>query len=368
MRHADVRAPGVPGEPWAPGGQLDRAAHEVAAQDEPLPPPTCLAALGEPAPLEFAIDGVVVKREVNAVVGDGDAGKSTVMYAGAGATAAGALAYGDRLVQPGPVMLAMGEDSADVARNRIEAIARGHGWDVAATLANVHVYDKGVDLDDLRWQLRLIEAAQDVKAVLACFDPIVDLCGDKVEENSNTDAKRVTRYLRTFARATGATPWLAMHVSKPGEGKTERKHPVRGASAWRNATRMCWWVEAAAGGIELDPIKANRLARSQTLYLKRTVTADPAHPLMWKVAHIALDTAGDVVQAEVLKVMAYVAACKQAPSSNEAADGNHGVPRDRARAALTTARNKGWLLSVDGPRNSQRWSITEAGSARLMLG
>jgi hypothetical protein len=66
--------------------------------------------------------------------------------------------------------------------------------------------------------------------VLAAFDPVSDLCGEKVDENSNTDAKRVVRYLRCFMRATGTTPVLSMHVSKPAEGKGEG--PSRRCCRW----------------------------------------------------------------------------------------------------------------------------------------
>ena len=43
-----------------------------------------------------------------------------------------------------------GEDSADVIRNRLEALAAGHRWDLALLLSRFHVFDDGVDLDDPR--------------------------------------------------------------------------------------------------------------------------------------------------------------------------------------------------------------------------
>jgi hypothetical protein len=266
----------------------------------------------------------------------------------------------------GPVLYVSGEDSADVIRNRLEALAAGHRWDLALLLSRFHVFDDGVDLDDPRWHVHLIEAARDLHAVAGAFDPLGDLCGDGVDENSNTDAKRVTRYLRHFMRLSGATPVLSMHVSKPAEGK-ERKHRVRGASAWRNATRLCWWVEGLEGGMELDPIKANRLPSRTLLRVKRTVTADPEYPLMWRAAHIALDSGGDVVGQDVLRVMRWVQGCQTPPTSNEVESGDHGVPRDRARAALGIAHTRTWLAYTDGPRHSRLWTASDAGRARLLL-
>jgi hypothetical protein len=234
-------------------------------------------------------------------------------------------------------------------------------------LENVHVFDDGVDLDAPCWQAHLIAAACDLRPVLAIFDPLVDLCGHGVEENSNTDAKRVTRYLRHFMRRTSATPVLAMHVSKPTEGRSDRKHRVRGASAWKNATRMCWWVEAQDGGMELDPIKCNRMARPLPLAVKLTVTPEPDNPLMWRAAHLALDTSGDVVDQAVIRVLRWLAACRKPPTGREVAEGDHGISRDKAMAALGIARTRGWAEYEEGPRNSHLWWITEAGRARLML-
>src|SRR5687768_2991417 len=127
-------------------------------------------------------------------------------------------------------------------------------------------------------------------------------------------------------RRTGATAILSMHVSKPAEGRADRKHRVRGASAWKNATRMSWWVEAQDGGMELDPIKCNRMARPRPLTIKRTVTTDPDNPLMWRAAHLALDTSGEVVDQDVIRVLRWLAAQHERPSSRDIADGDHRVP------------------------------------------
>jgi AAA domain len=341
--------------------------HKTADEPDSLPAPVRLVNLPPTAPLGFVVDRLLVKNEVNALVGDGGAGKSTVTLACAGAIGAGSLALGELVVTPGPVLIVSGEDTSEVIANRLGALARGHGWDAQQVLERVHVFDDGVDLDDPRWQAHLITAACDLRVVLAIFDPLVDLCGQGVEENSNTDAKRVTRYLRYFMRRTGATPVLSMHVSKPTEGRSDRKHRVRGASAWKNATRMCWWVEAQDGGMELEAIKCNRMARPQPLALKLTVTTEPDNPLMWRAAHLALDTSGDVVDQAVIRVLRWLLACRKPPTGREVAEGDHGVPRDRAKAALGIARTRGWAEYEDGPRKSHLWRVTQAGEARVML-
>jgi hypothetical protein len=344
----------------------DAPAPVSAGEGEPLPSPIMLAALPPGEPLSHAVNGVLIKDDVNGVVGDGDAGKSSLLVALTGAIAAGAPALGALPAIAGSVLYVSGEDSATVIRNRLEALAAGHRWDTGLLLGRFHVFDDGVDLDDVRWQLHLIEAARDLHTVIAVFDPLGDLCGDGVEENSNTDAKRITRYLRRFMRLSGATPVLSMHVSKPAEGR-ERKHRVRGASAWRNATRCCWWVEAMDGGMELDPIKSNRLASSSPLRVKRTVAADPDHPMMWLSAHIALDTAGDVVGQDVIRLLRWLATCTERMSGRDVSEGDHGIPKHRATAALITAGGKRWADHIDGPRRAHLWAVSDAGRARLLL-
>jgi hypothetical protein len=214
----------------------------------------------------------------------------------------------------------------------------------------------------------LMDAARDVKAVLAPFDPLADLCGAGVEENSNTDAKRVVHYLRLFTRTTGATPWISHHVTKPSEGRTDRKHRMRGASAWRNACRMAWWAEACDGGIELDPIKSNRLARPAILRVRRTIVTEPDAPLMWRTAHFALDVAGDVVHRAVLDILRYLVRASEPLSGREVEDGDHGISRDQTREALSVGKARSWIDVADGPRRSKLHTISEAGRARLMLG
>jgi hypothetical protein len=335
--------------------------------DEALPPPQRLLDLPPTDPLRFAVDGLFIERDVNGIVGDGDAGKSTLLLAVSAAVAIGAPALGGLDTIGGPVLYVSGEDNAAVIKNRLEAIAAGHRWDRAAVLRNVHVYDEGVDLDAKKWQDRLIEAARDLGAVFAVFDPLGDLCGDGVNENNNSDAKRVTRYLRRFMRESGATPALSMHVAKPSEDRSERKWRVRGASAWRNATRLCWWVEGMEGGFELDPIKKNRLASSASLRVKRTVASEDGNRLMWRAAHIALDTGNEVASEDAIRLLRWLADKEEPLSRRMIEDGDHGIPKNRAGTALVTARGRRWAEYEEGPRGAHLYRITEAGRARVML-
>jgi putative DNA primase/helicase len=348
------------------------AGADSIAADSPvvLPVPTRLGDVTA-EPLTYLVDGLVLRHDLTAFVGEGGAGKSTLLLALAGAIACGALALGDKVVVPGPVLIVSGEDAESVVRNRLDALAAGHRWDLARLHQQVHIFDDraGVDLDDPRWIAHLIEIGRDLGTVFATFDPLVDLCGDGVDENSNTDAKRVTRALRHFMRATGTTPALAMHVSKPGEGRTERQHRIRGASALKNACRKCWWVEGQEGGLEVEDVKRNRSPRTALLRLALTVSTmdGPGGDLNWKAAHLGLDTSGDVVGRDALTLLRWLAACPEPLSGRDVDAGDHGLSRDRATAARSTLKGRGWIVFAAGPHKAKLWSVTDHGKARLLL-
>src|SRR5690242_10563454 len=76
-----------------------------------LPWPTRLRDVVPAAPLGYRVGGLIVRDEMNAIVGDGGAGKTGVLLALGGALASGAMVFGDRATEPGPVLFVSGEDS-----------------------------------------------------------------------------------------------------------------------------------------------------------------------------------------------------------------------------------------------------------------
>ena len=162
-----------------------------------------------------------------------------------------------------------------------------------------------------------------------------------------------------------------MHVTKPSEGKTERQHRVRGAGVWKNATRLSWWSELAAGGVELEDIKRNRSVARGIMRLKVEIESEPENDLVWQRARITLDQAGPVMNTDVIRLLRYLDSL-DGPRSGRDLDGAHESyrvsSRDRATGARLAARDHQWISFVDGPHNSQLWSLTDAGRARLMLG
>jgi hypothetical protein len=320
-----------------------------------------------PQPLAYAVEPLVLAREINAVVGETGAMKTTLLLHILAAMTVGADVFGALPVRtPGPVLFLSGEDDRSVIANRVRAICAGHGWDAAAVLARFHLWDEGVALDDPRWERRIIEACRDLCVVHVGADPLRDVAGATINENDNSDAAKVNAVERRIIAATGATvTWLG-HVSKPSEGK-ERRHRVRGASAWLNATRLAWWAEPGEGGVSLLPIKGNRSGRLAPLRIK--VVVNTPDGLNWQAARFDLDREGDVTGRDVVRVLQIVGSAATPPTTRAVRDllRGEGFGNDRADAALAEARGRGWVAWTEGARGAHLHSLSEAGHARLLL-
>ncbi|HMU61587.1 MAG TPA: AAA family ATPase [Gemmatimonadales bacterium] len=317
-----------------------------------------------PKPLAYTVDGLVLARDINAIVGQTGSMKTTVLLHVLAAVACGADVFGSLPVRdPGPVLMLSGEDDRHVIANRVRAICDGQYWNADRVLERFHLWDEGVVLADLKWEARIIEAVRDLGIRLIGGDPLRDIAGPDVDENSNSDAARVNAALRRIIAATGVAVLYTGHVTKPSEGK-DRLSRFRGASAWVNATRLAWWADIAAGGLTLTPLKGNRSGRLRILQVK-TVIASP-DGLNWKAARFDLDAQGDVTNIDVIRVLELVGSATEPPTSRALLD-LMGVGKDRTNAALSEAKRSGWVQWTAGARGAHFHSLSEAGKARLLL-
>lgn len=331
-------------------------------------PPLCLRDV-VPRPLRFAIEGLMLDGDITAFVGEGDAGKSTLLYHCAAAIAGGHAALEHcRVHTPGPVLIISGgEDDASLMSNRITAMCTAHGWPVSDVLSRIHVYDDGMDLDSRACEARIIQALRDLGARAFFCDPLADLLGDSAEENSNRDARRITRVLRRITVATRTACGIVHHASKPSEGRG-KAHRVRGASAWLNATRLTWWVEKSADGIVLEAVKANRLARPLPHRILRTVTTEE-DGLMWRACHLSLDPTAVVSPDDTMTFLRLLRDAQTPPNSRMARAllADQGLGTDRANTAMRVARDRGWVTRTPGNNRSMRWALTDLGRDQLPL-
>ena len=344
----------------------DHTLHNEAAAEGQIGPPKCLATVTY-TPLSFTVDGLMLANDLTAFVGEGDSGKSTLLYHLAAAIASGQPAFNHFAVPtPGPVLIVSGgEDDAALMVNRITAMCRAHGW--SDVLPRVHVFDEGMNLDNPACEARITTALQDLRAVAFFCDPLADLLGDQAEENSNTDARRITRALRRITVASRTACGLVHHASKPSEGKS-KGHRVRGASAWLNATRLTWWVEKSDGGMVLEPVKANRLARRLPHRILRTVATE-ADGLTWRACHLSLDTTAVVTSDDTMVLLRLLRDAQAAPNTRTTRTmlAAAGMGTERANVAMGAVETRGWATTTPGAGQAKLWALSEAGRARLLL-
>jgi hypothetical protein len=235
-------------------------------------------------PVEFAVDEWATAREPVIIVGDDGSGKTTILLKVLTAMAAGEPAFDRFAVTAGPVLMVSEEDSAPVIVNHVEAIARGHGWDLDLIRSRFHVLAlAGVQLDKPAWQEHVLSEVRRTGAVGVGLDPLHDLT--EGEENSNDQTRPLKAFVRDVCKA-GATPFVVHHAGKPKEGGRKRDR-VRGASALLAMARSAWFVEENEMGIAVESLKLSRSERPAPFVVSRAIESDPDNPGNWHTARLS---------------------------------------------------------------------------------
>jgi AAA domain len=234
-------------------------------------------------PVRWAADGLVLAEEITLVVGDGEVFKTTLLVAMAVFFTASAPLF-DReewATAGGKVLIITGEDAGPLLRNRIEALARGHGLDVMAVLDRIHILDiVGADfsIDRPKDRETVLAAIREIGPIAVMFDPHAELTS--TPENDNDEVKKPIRFYRACATATGAAVIVAHHAGKQVEGKRKIDR-IRGGSRLAQAARTVLFLERSDVGVAVEAIKFNRAERPKPFVLESSFRADPANPGIW---------------------------------------------------------------------------------------
>ena len=321
---------------------LDRGSRDQA--EEPLPEAVRACDIEAGDPVKWLQYGEIPAQEITLIVGDAGGGKTGyVLKIVAGKAAEGSA-----------VLVVSEEDPAEVLRNRIEAIATGHRWDLGVVLGNVHVLAlSGLQLSEVRWQLHLLAEIERIGAALVILDPLFELAG--VDEDSNVAQRPVLRFLRLLMVRTACTLMVVHHFGKAGEGKRKIDR-VRGASAWFGAARAVYAIESREDGIQVECLKLSRAVRPATYVLELTVSTDPDNAGIWRSAtfrHRALKGAdGDLAEVWILEQVA-----REALTSTELRKLALGTGRSREdlASALRRLEASGRITFDPGSRGAKHW-------------
>jgi hypothetical protein len=287
MRRTLTRALTLSEDPRVPPAEL---AAEVAglladargAGSGRIPAPTCALEAPAPEPITWVIENLWTAGDIGLLVGDGGSFKTTAALHMAAAIAGGYEVFGHFRTERKPVLIVSAEDPQSVILQRLDAFIAGHGWDAARVKANVHVLaSPDASLADPAWRRALEEAVDRIRPGFLVLDPLAELLGG--DENSNTDARPVLKFVRALAARCGAATAIVHHAGKGGPEKRPLDR-VRGASAIPSAARVLFFFEFRDDGIAVEHLKMSRAPKLDRFVLGRAVTSEPGNRAMWRSA------------------------------------------------------------------------------------
>ena len=331
---------------------------DLTGDGEALPLAVSALEADPPAPPSFAITDFLLASEIHLLVSDGGVGKTTLALAIAGSMASGRELFEHPAFvvnKPGPVLVLSEEDGLGVLKNRLEAIVRGHGYGWERVLSSVHlIAQEGASLDDPAWRAHILSEAERIGARLVILDPWAELT--LAEENSNTDAKPLVRFLREITTRTGASVLANHHAAKPADGKS-KIHRVRGATALAAAARGIWFLDEMEIGISLECLKMSRSEKPRKFVVKREIRSDPENRAVWENARFTYanqtDAEDQMAEQFVLEQLARRGTLNT--TELKALAKGTGVSSVGVSGAIRDLSAIGKIGHEKGPKNSKMW-------------
>ena len=311
----------------------------------------------------WLVDGLITRGGIATLGAEPKSGKTWLAVEIAVAVASGQPVCGKYSARKGRVAYFFAEDLAVQVRNRIRALAAGHGIAVDK-LGDLFVCPRGKFLDvtkdeDLAW---VVASCRELgKIDLLVLDPLRDI--HSAAEDKSDEMSPVMRRLRLVAELLGCTVAVAHHKSKSTSDNDKRRggQQMRGSGAVHGSTDSGIYFGLSGGdgvrvfeiGVEVE-IKGARSAGIVVLAL--TVTDDMQGQAIradWKVidndpiaaaaAQAMSDTADDDKTYQHILMLFRRGTVK---SKTELRETIPGVPDKRAREAIDRLLATGRLEQV----------------------
>lgn len=253
------------------------------------PFPTIRILEGEPkATPEMHVEGFLLDREINFMLGHGGTAKTVVILHTAVCVALGRDVFGTLKVhRPGPVLLVCPEDGESGVRMILDALTADFSETDKATLTERLIQIK----DDAKVSIttdtkRLAATVKAHAAVLVILDPLGILLAGKPENDNDLAGATLDAIRRDVCRAENCTVQFSHHNRKPGKdfAATENTDTIfesRGAGAWANGSRLAFSVVKKDSRITLTSNKANRVKTGKKHELSLAITTDPNNEARW---------------------------------------------------------------------------------------
>jgi hypothetical protein len=330
-----------------------------APDADALPSPIRASDIEEGEPVVFSVADLITAGDFGLIAGEDGSMKTTLALHLAGAIAGGYRAFGRFAVVRGPVLCVSEEDDAPVIRNRLEAMCRGHGWDPAVVLGNVHVLAKTeLRLNSAAWRAHLTHHLDALAVRLLIVDPLAEVSTG--EENSNSDGRADLQALRSFARPSGANVLVIHHFGKPMEGK-RLVDRIRGNTAIKSGSRFTYAVEHddAAKEITVTCVKLSRAPKLPPFVVRYIIQAEPENRAVWTVARFDyVDMREAKLEHAELFVLKQLGLGERMNTTElkKAATGS-GVSGEEVSKAIKVLEMARRIDFVDGPSGSKLWGL-----------
>ena len=217
----------------------------------------------------YAIDRILRKGEVAAVIAPPKCRKSFLMHDLAISTATGRMWFGKWRCTQGKVLLVDNELNLATIAFRIRSITEDMRFPV-------ELLDERIEIVSLREDDRDVDAVlqgileREEQPDLVIFDAFYMFIGDGMDENSNADIASMVRKFRRFASKSGAATVLVHHTSK---GSQAGKDPIDvGAGAGSLARAVDTYISIRKHAEE-DTFRVDYNLRSSKEY--------PPHAIAW---------------------------------------------------------------------------------------
>ena len=310
-------------------------------------------------PVRWRVAQLRPAGEITLTVGDGGSFKSTAALSEAGAIAGGYPVWGRFASERADALIITAEDPADVVHMRLEALIAGHEWERDLVLGGVHIIaDPELCLSDEAWRRRVLREVERIRPGYIVVDPWADVIGG--DENSNTDARPVLKFLRRLARVSGSAVNVVHHVGKAAEGKSKADR-IRGSTALVHASRSTIFLTFSDSGVSVEHLKSSRGAKVASFVLSRAIEQDAARPGIWRSARLsfAAADAAPLNRAEQF-VIAQVSASPRTLGSTKLRElgAKHGLRGQDVSEAIAQLASRDRIAFEEGKNNAKFWYAT----------
>ncbi len=259
-----------------------------------------------------------------------------------------------RVHERGKVLLYLAEDSLAAVRERIEALAAGHGLAIDDLDIDV-ITTSSMRLDLGRDQVRLQKTVRALSPRLLILDPLVRIHG--ADENSSAEISRLLGYLRGLEREFGVSILVVHHVRKSSAPQQAAGQGLRGSGdlhAWSDAA-----LYLRRKGEDVVVTVEHRSAKAPSPFALRLFAADDSPPRLEIVEVQAAGlAAGESIEERVLEVLE-----SSAPLTRSALREKVGVRNERLGEALERLTETGSIK-----RTGEGWQLGSADRSVPLVG